>query len=452
MSELLERVALAATEMGGLILRREGLKIGNKTTKEDYVTSTDKEIERRLRDLLPAMLPGSAFLGEEGDDLAGSPDLYWVVDPIDGTANYARGIPASVVSIALVRDGEVVLGVVRNPYTDETFSAERGRGAFLNGTPLHVSARTREHCMVSTAWACYRKDLAHFCFDITERLYYDCEDIRRIGTAAYELCLLAKGASDIYYEIRLAPWDYAAASLIVEEAGGICRSMDGPVDLRQPCSVLGANTEDNFAYLRETVGNVVGKFRVRPDSANYDAPDWGHMPKKLEEYITNIPDFPKPGILFRDVTTIVSDPEGFRLAVDGLSSMVDPSECDLVIGTESRGFVFGAPVAYKLGKGFILARKKGKLPRETVSAEYALEYGTAVLEIHKDAIKPGQRVFVVDDLIATGGTAKAVTELVEKLGGKVVKIGFVLELAGFDARNTVLKGYDVESLVSYPDK
>ena len=176
------------------------------------------------------------------------------------------------------------------------------------------------------------------------------------------------------------------------------------------------------------------------------------MTKKLEDYVTSIPDFPKPGILFRDVTTIIDNPEGFRMAIDGLSAMIDPSEYDLVIGTESRGFIFGAPVAYKEGKGFILARKKGKLPRETISAEYALEYGTAVLEIHKDAIKPGQRVFVVDDLIATGGTAKAVTELVEKLGGKVVKIGFVLELAGFDARNTVLKDYDVESLISYPDK
>ncbi len=176
------------------------------------------------------------------------------------------------------------------------------------------------------------------------------------------------------------------------------------------------------------------------------------MAKKLEDYVTCIPDFPKEGILFRDITTIIDDPDGFKLAVDGLLNMIPASEYDVVVGSESRGFVFGAPVAYAAGKGFVLARKKGKLPRECVSASYDLEYGSATLEMHKDAIKPGQRVFVVDDLIATGGTTKAVIDLIEMLGGKVVKVGFVLELAGFDAKNTVLKGYPVESLISYPDK
>ena len=173
---------------------------------------------------------------------------------------------------------------------------------------------------------------------------------------------------------------------------------------------------------------------------------------KLEDFVTCIPDFPKKGILFRDITTIISDPAGFKMAIDGLMAMIDPSEYDLVVGSESRGFVFGAPVAIAAGKGFILARKKGKLPREVVSASYDLEYGSATIEMHKDAIKPGQRVFVVDDLIATGGTTKAVIDLIEQLGGKVVKVGFVMELAGFGAKDTVLKGYDVESLISYPDK
>ena len=173
---------------------------------------------------------------------------------------------------------------------------------------------------------------------------------------------------------------------------------------------------------------------------------------KLEDFVTCIPDFPKEGVLFRDITTIISDPVGFKMAIDGLMAMIDPSEYDLVVGSESRGFVFGAPVAIAAGKGFILARKKGKLPREVVSASYDLEYGSATIEMHKDAIKPGQRVFVVDDLIATGGTTKAVIDLIEQLGGKVVKVGFVMELAGFGAKDTVLKGYDVESLISYPDK
>ncbi len=174
------------------------------------------------------------------------------------------------------------------------------------------------------------------------------------------------------------------------------------------------------------------------------------MAEDLEKYVTTIPDFPQPGVMFRDITTIISNPDGLRLAVDGLCDMVKDMDVDIVVGSESRGFVFGTPVAYKLGKGFVMARKKGKLPRETVSETYDLEYGTATLEMHKDSIKPGMKVFLVDDLVATGGTTAAIIKMVEKLGGKVVKIGFVLELAGFDAKNKVLKGYDVESLLSYP--
>ncbi len=174
------------------------------------------------------------------------------------------------------------------------------------------------------------------------------------------------------------------------------------------------------------------------------------MAEDLEKYVTTIPDFPQPGVMFRDITTIISNPVGLRLAVDGLCDMVKDMDVDIVVGSESRGFVFGTPVAYKLGKGFVMARKKGKLPRETVSETYDLEYGTATLEMHKDSIKPGMKVFLVDDLVATGGTTAAIIKMVEKLGGKIVKIGFVLELAGFDAKNRVLKGYDVESLLSYP--
>ncbi len=170
--------------------------------------------------------------------------------------------------------------------------------------------------------------------------------------------------------------------------------------------------------------------------------------KALRDYVTEIPDFPKEGILFRDITTVINNPEGFRMAVDGLVDLVKDKDFDLVIGTESRGFVFGAPVAYAMNKGFILARKKGKLPRETISESYDLEYGQATLEIHKDAIQPGQKVVLIDDLIATGGTTEAVVKMVERLGGEVVKIGFVMELAGLKGREK-LKGYDVESLIVY---
>lgn len=170
--------------------------------------------------------------------------------------------------------------------------------------------------------------------------------------------------------------------------------------------------------------------------------------KELRDYVTEIQDFPKPGVLFRDVTTIISDPEGLKMAIDGLARMMEGLDFDLVVGSESRGFIFGTPVAYALGKGFVLVRKKGKLPRETISQSYDLEYGTATLEMHKDAIRPGQRVVIVDDLIATGGTTEAIVKMVEREGGVVVKIGFVMELAGFRGRDR-FKDYEVESLITY---
>ena len=168
----------------------------------------------------------------------------------------------------------------------------------------------------------------------------------------------------------------------------------------------------------------------------------------LKDYVTEIPDFPKKGILFRDITTILSSPDGFRMAIDGLVDLLKDVDFDLVVGTESRGFIFGAPVAYALNKGFILVRKKGKLPRETVSESYDLEYGQAEIEMHTDAIKPGQRVVLIDDLIATGGTTEAVVKLVEKEGGVVVKALFVMELAGLKGREK-LDGIDVESLIVF---
>lgn len=170
--------------------------------------------------------------------------------------------------------------------------------------------------------------------------------------------------------------------------------------------------------------------------------------KKLEEYVRSIPDFPEPGIIFRDVTSILQDEDGLHLAVDSLLGMLRDVDYDLVVGPESRGFIFGVPVAYAQHKGFVPIRKKGKLPCETVSMEYELEYGKAVIEMHKDAIQPGQKVVIIDDLIATGGTTEAMVKLIEQLGGQVVKICFVMELAGLKGRE-LLKGYDVESAIIY---
>ena len=173
--------------------------------------------------------------------------------------------------------------------------------------------------------------------------------------------------------------------------------------------------------------------------------------KKIEEYVRSIPDFPEPGIIFRDVTSILQDADGLKLSIDSLMEKLEGLEFDVIAGSESRGFIFGMPLAYNLHKPFVLIRKKGKLPRETVSASYELEYGTAEIEIHKDAILPGQKVVLIDDLIATGGTSKAMIELVESLGGIVVKNLFLMELAGLNGRSK-LEGYDVDSVIVYEGK
>ena len=173
--------------------------------------------------------------------------------------------------------------------------------------------------------------------------------------------------------------------------------------------------------------------------------------KKLEEYVRSIPDFPEEGIIFRDITSVIQDPDGLQLAIDGLDGLVKGTDYDVVVGPESRGFIFGVPVAYKNHKSFVPVRKKGKLPCETISQEYSLEYGTATIEMHKDAIKPGQKVVIVDDLIATGGTIEAIIKLVETLGGEVVKIVFLIELQGLKGREK-LKGYDVDALIKYEGK
>lgn len=171
--------------------------------------------------------------------------------------------------------------------------------------------------------------------------------------------------------------------------------------------------------------------------------------KKLEDYIRTIPDYPEPGIMFRDITTVVQDPDGLKLAIESMQENIKDVDFDLIVGAESRGFVFGMPIAYNLHKGFAMVRKKGKLPCETIEQSYDLEYGKATIEMHKDAIRPGQKVVIIDDLIATGGTVEAVVKMVESLGGKVVHIAFLLELAGLKGRER-LKDYPVSSVVTYP--
>jgi adenine phosphoribosyltransferase len=168
----------------------------------------------------------------------------------------------------------------------------------------------------------------------------------------------------------------------------------------------------------------------------------------IKNYIRTIPDFPKEGIMFRDVTTVMQSAEGFKLAIDMLSKALEGVDFDVIAGIESRGFLFGAPLAYNLGKPFVLIRKKGKLPFETISQEYALEYGSAEVEIHTDSIKAGDRVVIVDDLIATGGSMKAAIKLVERLSGKVEKLLFLIELTDLKGREA-LEGYEVYSACQF---
>ena len=168
----------------------------------------------------------------------------------------------------------------------------------------------------------------------------------------------------------------------------------------------------------------------------------------LRDKIRSIQDFPQEGVLFRDITTLLKDAEGMKEAIDQMTAKLEGVDFDLVLGPESRGFIFGMPVAYNMGKGFVPVRKAGKLPAEVVSKEYALEYGTATIEMHKDAIQPGQKVVIVDDLMATGGTAKAIVEMVEEMGAEVAAMLFLIELDFLEGRK-VLPDYRIESIIHY---
>lgn len=173
--------------------------------------------------------------------------------------------------------------------------------------------------------------------------------------------------------------------------------------------------------------------------------------KKLEDYVVSIPDFPEEGIIFRDVTSVLQDADGLQLAINTMQERVSDLDYDVVVGAESRGFIFGTPIAYNNKKPFVLIRKKGKLPRETVEVTYDLEYGHATLEMHKDSIKPGQRVLIVDDLIATGGTTEAMIKLVESLGGVVAGVAVLIELAGLKGREKIAD-YRLEAAITYDGK
>lgn len=253
------RIVDIVSESGRRVASATGFSVEDKGTRENIVTSADVENERFLKRELTSLIPGSSFVGEEGDESPILEEGYtWIVDPIDGTMNFSRGIPEVGISVALFKNGEPWIGVVHNPFTGRMYTSEVGRGAWMDGSPIHVSDRPLEDCLLSTAWCCYRKELAPKVFDVSESLYPRINDIRRIGTAAVELSMLAQGAIDMYFEIRLSPWDHAAALTCVRAAGGCYTGIGGDVRFDDPSPVLAANSEENLAVLEDVVSEAFG--------------------------------------------------------------------------------------------------------------------------------------------------------------------------------------------------
>lgn len=235
-------------------MMRDSFGVYIKGSVTNVVTDADIAVQSFLYRELTSILPGSGFLGEEEnmDDTGHS--FVWIVDPIDGTANFSRRIPECAISVALCHEGDIILGVVYNPYHDWLFSAVKGGGAFMNDTPLHVSDRSFDNGILLTALSLYRKEYAKVCSDIIMDAYSQCNDVRRYGSCALELCYLACGWYELYFEYRVMPWDYAAAYLILSEAGGILTARDGgQLHFDRPTLLIGANNKDNHNKLVQIV-------------------------------------------------------------------------------------------------------------------------------------------------------------------------------------------------------
>ena len=255
-----ESVIEAVRSCKSIMMRAFTVK--EKGNSSNLVTSADTAVQEKLKELLGKILPQAGFLGEEAPADAKLGALYWVVDPIDGTSNFVRDMRLSAFSVALVENGEEVLGVVYNPFTDDLFWAAKGKGAYWNGKPLAVSRRDLGHAVIFTAFSVYEKKFAPQCMEVLRRLYPVCDDFRRLGAASLELCYLAAGRAELYFEMRLFPWDWAAAAVILREAGGVIGTIPGERLLHDaPCLVLAANHAENFRVLQETVASVIP---VRP--------------------------------------------------------------------------------------------------------------------------------------------------------------------------------------------
>ncbi len=225
----------------------------------NIVTSADKEIQKFLTKRLTALIEGSVVLGEENPSKnMSSADYCWIIDPIDGTSNFSRGLKQSAISVALQSEGETVLGVVYNCFNEDLFYAEKDKGAFFNRKAITTSSRPFADGLLCTAMSLYKKEYAPLCFQVIEDAYYKCNDIRRFGSCALELCYLAAGMCDLYFEIRVFPWDFAAAYLILREAGGVITTLHGDdVYFDKPLILIAANNQGNHAKLSAIVSKYI---------------------------------------------------------------------------------------------------------------------------------------------------------------------------------------------------
>lgn len=239
-------------------LLKADITIEQKGNESNYVTSADLNVQRYLENHLTTLLPNSLFFGEESNSDLIQGEYVWVVDPIDGTANFIRELGSSVISVGLVKNGKTHLGVIYDPYKNEMFYAERGKGAFLNGKQIHISTRDFRHSIICSAASLYDKQLAKPCFEILQDVYKQSDDFRRFGSAAIEMAYLAAGRIELFFEIRLFPWDMTAGEVIVEEAGGVIEYLhEKELPFDRPAGIIATNNQENFKKLREIVYGAI---------------------------------------------------------------------------------------------------------------------------------------------------------------------------------------------------
>jgi len=246
------------------VICKKDFSVRCKGGNSDYVTTADTSIESFLKKKLPALIDGSRMMGEEGDTAEDLTGYLWVVDPIDGTMNFIRGLNLSVISAGLLKDGFPVLGVVYNPFTDECFYGGKGLGVFCNGEPVSVSDRDYSHSLYCTAFSLYRKEYADICFRSLERIYPDIDDMRRLGSAALEIAYLAAGKADLFFEIRIFPWDCAAALALLSEAGGEyeVRGYDKEIPCDRAFTLLAANSRESLGRIRKVIYEEMGDLMI----------------------------------------------------------------------------------------------------------------------------------------------------------------------------------------------